>query len=116
MELDELVDEWLTLPEAAARSGLSVTKLRDLIRDGRLAAVRRGSPPALALPAAFVRDGALLKGLVGTLTVLHDNGYTAEESLRWLFSVEDTMGTAPITAITALRLHEVNRVAQMLAI
>ena len=68
--IDALVPEWLTLPEVAERLGLDITRIRPLIKEGQLLAVRRGENKALMVPADFIGDGAITKGLSGTLTEL----------------------------------------------
>ncbi|MGI8698685.1 MAG: Rv2175c family DNA-binding protein [Mycobacteriales bacterium] len=114
-ELDTLVGDWLTLPAVAERLGESPGRVRQLVRDGRLAAVRRGKPPELAVPAAFVGDGMVLKGLPGTLTLLRDAGYDEEAALRWLFTPDASLPGAPIAALIENRGTEVKRRAQALA-
>jgi len=110
----ELVLEWLTLPDAAERLGTDVGKVRHLIRDRRIIAFRRGEPPRLEVPAAFFHDGELLKGLPGLLTLLADAGYGDDEALRWLFTVDDSLPGSPIQALTENRGSEAKRRAQAL--
>jgi hypothetical protein len=113
-ETDELVGDWLPLSEVAARLGLSAGRAKQLLRDRKLLGVRRdGGEPHV--PAAFLRGDDVLKGLPGTLTVLADAGYDDTESLRWLFTHDDSMRGAPIDAIKAGRHTEVKRRAQALA-
>ena len=57
--LDQLVGSWLTLPDVADRLGLDVGKVRRLLQEGRLAAVRRGDPRVLSVPEAFLVPGHL---------------------------------------------------------
>jgi hypothetical protein len=113
-DLEALVDSWLTVPEVAERLGLDVVRARQLLSERKLAAVRRGENRALYIPAAFVRDGKVLKGLPGTLTVLTDNGYSADEAIRWLFTPDDSLPGAPVHALAGDRGSEVKRRAQAL--
>jgi Rv2175c C-terminal domain of unknown function len=113
-DLDRLVDAWLTMPEVADRLGLPVTRTRQLLSERKLAAVRRGSNAALMVPAAFLTDDAVVKGLPGTLTVLHDAGYSDAEAIRWLFTGDPTLPGAPVEALRANRGTEVKRRAQAL--
>ena len=53
--------------------------------------------------------------LQGTLTLLADDGFTPEESLSWLYEVQDELGERPIDALTSGRHHRVNRIASTLA-
>lgn len=113
--LDELVPEWLTLPDLADRIGESVSRVRQLLREGRLVAVDRGQPPVKQVPAAFVHEGRLVKGLFGALTVLHDAGYSDVEALRWLFTDDAAIPGRPVDAMAQGRDTAVKRRAQVLA-
>jgi hypothetical protein len=112
---DVLVDEWLTVPDAADQLGSDVGKVRQLIRDRRVIAIRRGEPARLELPAAFIHNGALVKGLPGLLTVLADAGYDDEASLRWLFTPDESLPGTPMQALVENRGTEVKRRAQATA-
>lgn len=103
---------WLSPAQLAERIGEEPRKVRQLIRDNRLVVVKRGG--AEVVPAAFVADGRLLKGLGGLTTLLHDAGYDAEESLRWMFGTDDILGTSPLRAMADGRGTEVKRLAQTL--
>jgi hypothetical protein len=114
--IDALVPDWFTLPEVADRLGLDVTRIRPLIKEGQLLAVRRGENKVLMVPAAFVGDGKIIKGLSGTLTVLRDDGFSDEEALEWLFTADDTLPGTPAQALRENRGTEVKRRAQALAV
>jgi hypothetical protein len=105
--------EWLSLRELADRIGADDKRVKQLLREGRLITVRRGSKDVV--PAAFVADGDLLKGLGGLVTVLHDAGFDPEESIEWMLADEDSLGTSPVRAMAEGRGKEVKRVAQALA-
>lgn len=105
--------EWLSLRELAERIGVDGKRIRQLLREGRLITVRRGAEDVV--PAAFVADGELLKGLGGLVTVLHDAGFGEEESIAWMLADEESLGTSPVRAMAEGRSKEVNRVAQALA-
>jgi uncharacterized protein len=107
--------DWLTLPDVADQLGVDVSRVRNLIRDRHLLAVRRGEGQALQVPAAVIKDGQVVKGLPGTLTVLADAGYDDEAALRWLFQEDETLPGAPIEALREDRGTEVRRRAQALA-
>jgi excisionase family DNA binding protein len=104
----------LTLPEVAERLGIDVSRVRQLIRDGQLLAVRRGERSVLQVPADFVDGGRVLKGLPGLLTVLRDAGYADEEALRWLYTADDGVAGTPVRALAENRGTEVKRRAQAL--
>ena len=110
--LDELTIEWATVPDVADELAVEVTRVRQHLREGRLLAVRRGDGP-LSIPAAFVQDGAIVKGLPGVITLLRDARYDDEAAIRWLFTDDDLPGS-PIEALRANRGTEVKRRAQAL--
>ncbi|WP_055483585.1 Rv2175c family DNA-binding protein [Sphaerimonospora mesophila] len=112
-ETDQLVGEWLLLSEAAQSLGLTIGRTKQLLKDKKLVGVRRGGGEP-QVPAAFIADGDVLKGLPGTLTVLADAGYDPVESIRWLFTPDDSLPGSPIDAIRAGRHTEVKRRAQAL--
>lgn len=111
---DGLVGDWLTLPDVADRLGLPQSRVRQLLRDRKLIAVQRPDG-TLCVPAAFFDGNQIVKGLHGTLTVLFDCGFDETESLRWLFTADDTLPGTPIQAMCEHRGTEVNRRAQALA-
>jgi hypothetical protein len=115
---DDVLDpgvEVLPLPDVAERLALPVTKVRQALRDGQLVAVRRDG--VLCVPAEFLTsDGAIVKGLPGTLTVLADAGFAPDEMVRWLFTADDSLPGRPIDALRATGAREVKRRAQALAL
>ncbi len=110
--VDLRVDQWLTLAEAADLLGLTPNKIRQLSREHQLVAMRPPGSRELSVPAAFVQDGQVVKGLGGTLTVLADHGFTADESVEWLFTADDSLPGRPIDALREDRGREVRRRAQ----
>ena len=114
LDLDSLIADWLTLPDLAESMNLPITKVRQLIKDRQLVALRRGERNVLSVPAAFLLEDQVLKGLPGTLTLLADNKYTDEEALRWMFTADDTLPGTPVQALRDNRGTEVRRRAQAL--
>jgi hypothetical protein len=114
-DLDALVTDWLTIPDVAERLALDVGKVRRLLQDRYLVAIRRGERNVLSVPSALIVDGAPLPELRGTLTVLMDSGYDDESALRWLFTQDDSLPGTPVEALRAGRKTEVRRRAQALA-
>ncbi len=104
--------KWLTIPDLVERLGLTQGRVRRLIEDKHLLAVRRDG--VLVVPAVFLEGDAPLTELRGTLIVLADDGFTDEQAMQWLLEVDDSLGTAPIDALKAGRKAEVRRVAQAL--
>lgn len=113
-DVDALVGEWLTLPDVSERLGVPVTKVKQLIRDGELLAVPHGEREAPHIPAEFLQNGDVLRGLAGTLTLLRDAGYSDLECARWLFTPEDGLGESPVQALRQQRGKAVRRIAQTL--
>jgi hypothetical protein len=113
---DALVPAWLHVPDVAERLGVEVTRVRQLIKEGQLIAVRRGENRALQVPADFIGEDRIVKGLVGTITLLKDDGFTDEEMLEWLFTPDDTLPGTPAQALRENRGTEVKRRAQALAV
>ncbi len=111
---DALVREWLSLPDVADLLGLPVGRVKQLLRDRKLLAVKRPEG-MLAVPAAFLDGHQIVKGLCGTLTLLRDCGFDEPEALRWLFTADESLPGTPIDAIVRRRSTEVNRRAQALA-
>ena len=104
--------DYLTVPEVAELLALPLGKVHQLLRDGALAAVRQDG--VLRVPADFFDGNAIVKGLTGTLTVLHDEGYTDEEAVRWLFTPDDSLPGTPMQALRENRIRSVRRRAQVL--
>jgi hypothetical protein len=113
MDLDGLITQWLTVPDVAERLGIDVTGVRQLLRDRQLLGVRRDG--VLRVPAMFIGDGVIIKGLPGTISLLGDCGFDDEQALRWLFTDDDLPG-APVQALAENRGTEVRRRAQALAL
>jgi hypothetical protein len=115
VELEGLTAQWLTLPDLAEMIGEPLSKIRQLLREGRLVAVERGRPPVKYVPGELVHDGRLVKGLGGALTVLRDAGYTDIEALRWLLTEDQALPGRPVDAMAQGRDTAVKRRAQVLA-
>jgi hypothetical protein len=110
-DLATLVPAWLSLKEAADELGVSPNRVRQLARERQLAALRfPGSEPVV--PAEFLLDGAIVKGLGGTLVVLSDHGFDDAEAVEWLFTSDDSLPGRPIDALREDRGKEVRRRAQ----
>ena len=112
--VDALVGEWLTLPDVADRLGVDISRVRRLLDDRDLVAVRRGRPRVLSVPLAFVEPD-LRPALAGTLSVLADSGYGDLEALRWLFSHDEVLEDTPVGQLRKGHKTEIRRRAQALA-
>lgn len=131
LSTDDLnVDSWLPLPDVAERLGIDVGKVRRLLQDGRLLAVRHGERRILSVPERFLVPTAaggwqIVPPLQGTLVLLHDAGFTDEEAIRWLFTPDESLAVqgwdpgrvpAAIDALAAGHKTEIRRRAQALAL
>ena len=112
--LDSLVDAWLTIPAAAEELRLSASKVRQLAKDHQLAVVRRDDLREPAIPADFLMDGEIVKGLGGALTLLADHGLDDVEAIEWMYTADDSLPGRPIDALREDRGKEVRRRAQAL--
>ena len=106
--------EWLTVPDVAERLGVPVTRVHQLLREGGLAGRRESG--VLQVPAGFLKGNAVVKGLAGVLTLLHDGGYDDDAAIRWLHTPDESLPGTPVEALAADRGKEVKRRAQALAI
>lgn len=114
-ELDRLVGRWLPLPDVAEVLDLPFGKVRRLLDERAVIAVRRGTPKVLSVPEAFVVPD-LLVPLAGTLSVLADAGYDDAAALRWLFSPDESLGGTPVEQLRLGHKTEIRRRAQALAL
>jgi hypothetical protein len=110
---------WLTLPDVASRLDLPVTRVRELLRDSHLLAIRRGDNAALYVPESFLIEGPdglqPIPTLRGTVLVLTDAGLTNEQVMRWLLDDNEELGETPVEALRSGKRAHVRRVAQTFA-
>ncbi|MBO0842197.1 MAG: transcriptional regulator [Nocardioides sp.] len=114
-DLGALVEEWIDWAEAAERLGVTVGKVRTMIREHQLAAAVPPGVKGQRVPALLIQDGLPVKGLPGLLTLLHDGGYDDRECIAWLFLDDDLPGR-PIDALRENRGSEAKRRAQAMAL
>jgi hypothetical protein len=114
-DLAELVGRWIDWSQASDLLHVSVSKVRQLIREHQLAAVVPVPGEGQKIPAELILDGFVVKGVAGVLTVLHDGGYEDVEALTWLFTPDETLPGRPIDALRENRGSEVKRRAQAMA-
>nr|WP_241834949.1 Rv2175c family DNA-binding protein [Pseudofrankia asymbiotica] len=103
----------MPLPDVAEAMGVPITRVRQLVREGSLLA-RRQEDGILRVPAGFIQDGEVTKGLPGTLTLLADAGYSQEEAIDWLLREDPSLPGTPLDALRENRGREVKRRAQAL--
>jgi hypothetical protein len=114
--LDALVGEWLDWAACGAALGVSVSRVRQLIKEHQLAAAVPRPGAGQQVPAALIMDGSVVKGIPGLLTLLHDGKYDDREIIAWLFSEDDSLPGRPIDALRENRGSEVKRRAQAMAL
>ncbi|MEE3852431.1 Rv2175c family DNA-binding protein [Gordonia sp. LSe1-13] len=100
----------LTVDEVAGRLRVSPNRVRTLIRDHQLLAESRNGQPAI--PAVFFDDLGIVKHFTGLVEVLLDGGFSRDEAMRWLFTVQDDLGIHPAEALHTHSAREVIRRAQ----
>lgn len=113
--LENLVAEWLPLPDVAAQLEVSIKKVHSLLDERALVEARIGDRKVRAVPAAFIMDGHIVDSLKGTISVLVDAGFSDEELLTWLFTADDSLPGTPMQALREGRKTEIRRRAQALA-
>ncbi len=99
------------VPDIARAMHLIVTQVHQLLRERQLVATRVDG--VLRIPAEFIQNGAVVKGLAATITLLSDAGFNDPEIINWLFESEDSLPGRPITALRENRGREVHRRAQV---
>lgn len=99
------------VPDIAQAMGVVVTKVHQLLRERVLVAVRLEG--ILTIPAEFIQDEVVVKGLPGTITLLTDAGFGDGEIIEWMFTADDTLPGTPIQALRENRGREVHRRAQV---
>ena len=110
-DLEQLVGQWLTVPDIGERMGLRLSDVRQLIEDRQVLGVRIGPRNVLSVPATFFNDEGPLAELPGTFTVLRDSRMTDAQILRWLFTPDESLPVkgSPMDALLAGFKTEVRR-------
>lgn len=106
------VDSWLTIDEVASALGVSASKVRRLIEEHILFAVRVEKEPKI--PAHLIQNGEPLSSIRGTMLLLIDMGFTEAEAIEWLYTENDNLGSTPMAALLQGHKAPVRRAAQAL--
>jgi hypothetical protein len=114
--LDALIPTWLDWKATGVELGVSVSKVRQLIREHHLAAAVPSPGAGQQVPSELVMEGEIVKGVPGVLTLLSDGGWDDREMLTWLFTADDSLPGRPIDALRENRGAEVKRRAQVLSL
>lgn len=112
--VEEVVSEWLPLPDVAEMLDVSITRVHALVKDGSLLAARVGERNVRAVPAEFILGDHILESLRGTITVLHDAGFEDEQAIEWLYTLDESLPGRPIDALREGRKTEIRRRAAAL--
>lgn len=104
----------ITVPDAAERMGVVVTRVMAHLGDRDMIAVRKDG--VRYLPTRyFNEDGQLNRFVPGVIKLLLDGSYTEEEILEFLFTEDDSLPGRPIDAVHGHLAREVMRRAQAMA-
>lgn len=97
---------------------MSITHVHEMIRVREIVAVRRSEAQTRQVPADFLEpEGSgmrVLPALRGTLIMLADARLSDEETIEWLMSENEELGTTPLAALRAGKRAPVRRAAQIL--
>lgn len=115
-DLGELIADWLDWKAAGEALGVTVSKVRQHIREHQLAAAVPSPGAGQQVPAELIMDGEIVKGVPGLLTMLHDGNYDDREILVWMFTADDSLPGRPIDALRENRGSEVKRRAQAMSL
>ena len=112
--LEDLIDDWCTVQQTADRLGTNGGRIKRLLRDGELLAVRTAGAREPRIPALLLGSDRPVKGLSGTITLLRDARYDDREALTWLFTDDPSLPGRPIDALQSNAGTEVRRRAHAL--
>nr|WP_255567441.1 Rv2175c family DNA-binding protein [Corynebacterium sp. TAE3-ERU16] len=101
----------LSIPEAAERMGVVVTRVHDLLGERKLIAVSVDG--RRMIPAVFLDEGGRVNRFVpGAIALLSDGGYDDREILDWLFTPDESLPGRPVDGLHGHLAREVMRRAQ----
>jgi len=106
------VEHWITLDQASDQLGISTAKVRRLIDEHILFAVRIDKQPMM--PAHLISNGEPLSSIRGSMLQLIDAGFSSEEAVDWLYAPNDFLGEKPIDSLLKGHKAPVRRAAQSL--
>jgi hypothetical protein len=107
------MSDMLSFTDVANRMGVGITGVKQLITEHKLLAIK--TEEGMAIPAEALDGDVPVKHLSGVLTLLHDAGYTPEQSYTWLTTPDDSLPGTPLQALHENRATEIKRRAQALA-
>jgi hypothetical protein len=104
----------ISVPEAGELLGIAPGKVRRLIEEHALIAVKRDG--VIQIPAEIIINGEALPSLKGTVLVLLDSGFSLGGAIDWLYTDNDALKSTPMASLISGRKTEVRRIAQSLAL
>ncbi len=108
------VQSWITIPDAAEQLDIPVGRVRRLIEEHHLIAIKRDG--VLQIPTEIIVEGEPLPSLPGTMIVLLDSGLNYDEAFRWLYTVEESLPGTPMEFLLKGHKSAVRRAAMLLAL
>lgn len=105
--------QYFTVPDLVELFDEPVSRIHRLIEDHHLAGIKIDG--VFKIPTEFVRDGAVLSAMRGTMLTLLDAGFSNDEAVRWLLTENDELGERPIDTMRAGHKAAVRRAVQGLA-
>ncbi|WP_396276015.1 Rv2175c family DNA-binding protein [Glutamicibacter sp.] len=107
--------QWLNLPAVAEILDVDIRRVHRLLDERVIIELRIGERKVRSIPADFLQDDQVVDSLKGTLSVLKDAGFSDEESIKWLFTEDESLPGTPMNALRTGRKTEIRRRAQSLA-
>lgn len=108
------VQSWITVPDAAEVLGIPVGRVRRLIEEHHLIALKRDG--VLSIPSEIIVDGEPLPSLPGTMIVLLDAGLDYDSAFRWLYTEDESLPGTPMEFLLKGHKSAVRRLAMLLAL
>ncbi|MEN9970203.1 MAG: hypothetical protein RLZZ229_411 [Actinomycetota bacterium] len=108
------VTQWLTVPEVADQLNIPLGRVRRLIEEHYLFAVKRDG--VQKIPAELLVEGEPLPSLRGTIVVLLDSGFDLDGAIEWLYQVDDSLPGTPMEFLLKGHKSAVRRLAMSLAL
>lgn len=108
------VQSWITVPDAAELLGEPAGRVRRLIEEHHLIALKRDG--VVMIPSEIIVDGEPLPSLPGTMIVLLDSGLSYESAFRWLYTFDESLPGTPMEFLLKGHKSAVRRLAMLLAL
>ncbi len=108
------VESWISIPDAAELLSIPVGRVRRLIEEHHLIAIKRDG--VLMIPREIILEAEPLPSLPGTMIVLLDSGLNYEAAFRWLYTIEESLPGTPMEFLLKGHKSAVRRAAMLLAL